>query len=97
VLTRSLIDEITKASPWTARLGVYAGTELVTSKEGPVHFTLKAGPGSELWVDGRKVGGNGASTASLKAGTHRILVRMDPKQVPDELRLESPDGSFVLN
>ena len=97
VLTRGLINEVTQASPWTARLGVYAGTELVTSKEGQVRFTLKASPGTELWVDGRKVGGNGASTASLKPGTHRIVVRMDPKQVPDELRLESQDGSFVLN
>ena len=97
VLTRDLINEITKASPWTARLGVYAATELVTSKDGKVRLNLKAAPGSELWVDGRKVGGNGASTASLKAGTHRIIVRMDPKQVPDELRLDSSDGAFVLN
>jgi len=97
VLPRDLINEITKASPWTSRLGVYAATELVTSKDGPVRLHLKAAPGAELWVDGRKVGGNGANTATLKAGTHRILVRMDPKQVPDELRLDSPDGAFVLN
>ena len=76
---------------------VYAATELVTSKDGPVRLHLKAAPGSELWVDGHKVGGNGTSTASLKAGTHRVIVRMDPKQVPDELRLDSPDGAFVLN
>ncbi|MBM3903124.1 MAG: c-type cytochrome [Verrucomicrobia bacterium] len=97
VLPRDLINEITKASPWTSRLGVYAATELVTSKDGPVRLHLKAAPGAELWVDGRKVGGHGANTATLKAGTHRILVRMDPKQVPDELRLDSPDGAFVLN
>ena len=97
VLTKGLIDEVTKAQAWTARLGVYAGTDLVVAKDGPVRLQLKAGPGAELWVDGQKLGGAGESTAQLKAGTHRILVKLDPKQVPAEMRLESPDGSFSLN
>jgi len=97
VLTKRQIDEITKAQAWTARLAVYAGTEFTVTQAGSVKFNLKAGPGAELWVDGKQVGGPGETSTQLAAGTHRILVKLDPKQVPSEIRLESPDGAFGLN
>jgi hypothetical protein len=96
-LAKGSIEEVTKAQAWTARLGVYAGTDLIVAKDGPVRLRLKAGPEAELWVDGQKLGGSGESTAQLKAGSHRVLVKMDPKKVPAEVRLESPDASFSLN
>ncbi len=97
VLPKELIDEITKAQFWTARLGIYAGTEFTTPKDGPVRFHLTAGPGAELWVDGAQAGGPGESTLDLAAGTHRVLVKLDPQQVPNELKLESRDGVFRLD
>jgi hypothetical protein len=33
----------------------------------------------------------------LTAGVHRLVVRLDPKQMPESLRLESKDVQFVLN
>lgn len=97
VVPKELIDEITKAQFWTARLGIYAGTEFTTPTAGAVRFTLTAGPGAELWVGGTKVGGPGESTLDLAAGTHRVLVKLDPRQVPDLLKLESRDGVFRLD
>lgn len=96
-LPRTLIDEITKAQSWTSRLGVFAATEITTANAGPVQFTLTAGDGAELWVDGKRIGGNGASRVDLAAGTHRVIVKLDPKQVPAALRLETRDATFVLN
>ena len=96
-LPKGLIDEITKAQFWTSRLAIYAGTELTTANAGPVRFKLTAGPGAELWVDGRKIGGAGDTTTELAAGTHRVIVRLDPKQVPEVVKLETKDGAFRLN
>jgi hypothetical protein len=51
----------------------------------------------EVWIDGKKIGGVGESVADLSAGKHRVLVRLDPKNVPDSVRLETADGVFVMN
>ena len=41
--------------------------------------------------------GTGESVAELSAGTHRVLVRIDPKKIPDSFSLKSPDGTFLAN
>ena len=96
-LPQALVNEVLQAEAWTSRLAVYAATEVAMAQPGTVHFQLIANPAAELWVDGRKIGGAGASQTELSTGTHRVLVRLDPKQIPAFLRLESPDASFVLN
>ncbi|MFM8359418.1 MAG: hypothetical protein ACKOET_12790 [Verrucomicrobiota bacterium] len=70
---------------------------MTVAKAGPVALQLTANPAAELWVGSRKIGGAGASRTELAAGTHRVLVKLDPKQIPESIRLESPDASFLLN
>jgi putative heme-binding domain-containing protein len=94
-LSQSLIQEVTRRSQWVGTIGLYAATEINVAKAGPVSLNLDAAAG-ELWVDGRKLGGIGRQTAELGAGTHRVVVRIDPKQIPESVKLES-DASFVLN
>ena len=96
-LTRELLQEATKASVWTGKLALLAATEIEVSQPGPVTFQLLCAPGPELWVDGRKLGGAGASKVELTTGRHRILLQIPPQQVPDALRLISPEAAFVLN
>jgi len=96
-LPRSVVNELTQGQAWTSRLGIYAATEATTPAAGPVRFQLTAGDDAELWVDGRRIGGAGTSSAELPAGTHRILVKLDPRRIPEGVRLESPDAAFVLN
>ncbi len=95
-LPKSVLEEVTRGQPWVGRLAVYAATEIQTATAGPVRFNLTAAPGAELWIGGKKVGSTGASNAELPAGRHRVLVKLDTKQVPEWLRLESPDASFIL-
>lgn len=97
VVSRRLIGEALQAEGWSSRHGVFAATDVAAAKAGTVRFNLTAGPGAELWVDGKRAGGNGESTVELTAGTHRIVVRLDPKQMPESLRLESKDVQFGLN
>lgn len=96
-VSKALIDEITQAEVWSGRLGVFLATEVTASKAGPAAFTLTAGDGAELWIDGRKVGGTGSTQVDLTQGTHRVLVRLDPKRVPPLVRLESAEVAFSLN
>ena len=96
-VTKRLIAETLRAEAWSSRLGVFAATEVTAARAGTVRFDLVAGPGAELWVDGRQVGGNGESAVELGAGTHRVVVRLDPKQMPETIRLASKDVAFGLN
>jgi hypothetical protein len=95
-LPKSVLEEVTRGQPWVGRLAVYAATEIQTATAGPVRFNLAAAPGAELWIGGKKVGSTGASTTELPPGRHRVLVKLDTKHVPEWLRLESPDASFIL-
>ena len=94
-LTRPVMDAASQREVWVGYLAVYAATELQLAQAGPVKLKLEATAG-EVWVDGKKVGGPGESTVTLPAGKHRVIVKLDPKVIPDSLRLVS-DASFVLN
>lgn len=96
-LSRSLMEEATKAQFWTGKLAVFAATEINVSPAGRVRFQLDCPPGPELWVNGKKVGSAGASSVELSAGLHRVVIQIPPQHIPDALRLTSPDAAFVLN
>ena len=63
----------------------------------PVSLSLGANAVAELWVGGRKVGGPGAASVTLPQGRHRVLVKLEPKDIPERIRLESADVTFVLD
>jgi putative heme-binding domain-containing protein len=92
-LTRTLMESATKANIWSSKIAVLAVTEVQLAQPGTVRFQLLATKGTELWVDGSKVDG----PVALGAGTHRVLVRIDPNHIPDKIRLETQDAAFVLN
>jgi len=95
-LTRRVLEEASKRSVWVGTLDIFAATELETAKAGPVKLNLDAAA-SEVWIDGKKIGGTGESVAELSAGTHRVLVRIDPKKIPESISLRSSDGTFLVN
>ena len=95
-LTQRVVQEASKRDNWISLLGVFLATELQTTTSGAVKLNLDAAAG-EVWIDGKKVGGTGESTALLPAGTHRVIVRIDPKKIPDSVSLKTSDGTFVLN
>jgi putative heme-binding domain-containing protein len=95
-LTRRVLQEASQREAWVGTLEVCAATELQTAKEGSVKLNLDATAG-EVWIDGRKIGGPGETVAELSAGTHRVLVRIDPKKIPDSISLKSSDGTFLVN
>lgn len=95
-IPRSVLEDITRSQPWTGRLAIYAATEIQVAAQGTARFNLLAPASAELWIDERKAGASGMTRVDLAPGRHRVLVKLDPKQFPDWLRLESPDVAFLL-
>jgi putative heme-binding domain-containing protein len=78
-------------------VGILAGAQLQVTKPGPVTFRLRNADGAQVWVNGTPAAGAGEFKADLPAGTARIVVKLDPKKLPETLRLEASDGVFVTN
>ncbi|MEO8428511.1 MAG: PVC-type heme-binding CxxCH protein, partial [Verrucomicrobiota bacterium] len=76
---------------------VYAATQFQVPNSGMVRLRLDAPAGSEVWIDGAPVKVAGEISADLKSGMRTIVVKLDPKDLSDHLRLESDDGTFLAN
>jgi putative heme-binding domain-containing protein len=95
-IPRDLLEESIKAQAWSSKLAVVAATEIDQAAAGPVTFKSSV-PDAELWVGGRMIGKGGEVRAELPAGRHRVVLKMDPRQSPEMLRLEAVGTAFVLN
>ncbi len=95
-LTRSIMDEVTKAQAWTSKVALVAATEIQQATAGSVRFRMSV-PDVELWIDGKRLGTGSEVRGEVSAGRHRVVVVMDPRRVPDVLRLDAEGTAFVLN
>jgi len=95
-LPRALFDEVNKAQAWTSKVAVVAATEVELPVAGPVVFRSGV-PDAELWADGRLLGRGAEVRASLEAGRRRVVLVIDPRRIPENLRLEAEGAAFVLN
>jgi putative membrane-bound dehydrogenase-like protein len=76
---------------------LYLAAQLQTANNGPVTFKLDGGPVTAIWIDGKPQIPGASFNSQLAGGTHTIVVRVDPKKLPEGLRLESSAGTFVTN
>jgi putative heme-binding domain-containing protein len=76
---------------------LYLAAQLQTANSGPVQFRLAGGPVTAVWIDGKPQTPGAEFSAQLAGGTHTIVVRVDPKKLPESLRLESSAGTFATN
>jgi putative heme-binding domain-containing protein len=88
-------DLDTELSLPTRRDVFFAATRFQTAKGGPVKLRLEGITSPKAWLDGKPIGGNTEMAADLAAGTHTFIVKLDPSQLPDQIRLETGDGSFL--
>ena len=65
------------------------------AKAGPISLKITGADGAAAWVDGKAAGSCGDLKPELQAGTHFIVVKLEAKKLPDAIRLESPDATFV--
>ena len=83
-----------------ARHGItafYAAARLEVAKAGPAKLKLAAPADTPLWLDGKPQKYASELTVDLTTGPHTILLRLDPKNLPSALRLETSEGAFSTN
>ena len=78
-------------------IAVYAATRFQLAKDGKVAFELEAPAGSEIVIDGKSIGKGAKVSANLKAGEHTIVVKLDHRNLGEQVRLKSNDVSFLTN
>jgi hypothetical protein len=76
---------------------LYLAAQLQTPTDGLVKFKLEGNPVAAVWIDGKAQPAGIEFGAGLTAGTHTIVVRVDPKKLPETLRLVSSTGTFATN
>lgn len=74
-------------------VGIYAATRLQLSQAGTVELKFSEAP-QQVWIDGKPVKAGTSLRADLAGGTHTVAVRLDPKKLPENLRLETNAGIF---
>jgi hypothetical protein len=65
------------------------------AKQGPVALKLTGGDGLLAWVDGKPITFKSETTRDLEAGTHKVVVKLETKKLPEAIRLESGDATIL--
>ena len=50
-----------------------------------------------LWINGKQQKAGAEFSAELASGTHTVVLRVDPKNLPASVRLESSAVTFETN
>jgi len=74
---------------------IYAAARFQTAKAGKVHLDLVGKSHLGLWIDGRPVTAASSISAELDAGIHTFIVKLDARALPDHIRVETNDGTFL--
>jgi hypothetical protein len=67
------------------------------AKSGRVNFRVSGIKDATAWVDGKTCNINSDFQTELEAGTHTLYVKLNAKNLPDSIRIESPDAAFLPN
>ncbi len=88
-----LAEALTQLAPMPESVIVAAQFQ----SSGPTRLTFTGV--NKAWLDGQPlaVASEPKVTADLAAGVHTITVQLDPKALPEVLRVESPDARFLGN
>ena len=89
------LQEITRVGIHIGLASVFVGTEFELSKAGIARFQLPKGFQTQAWLDGKPLRASEEFQATLAAGRHRIVLRLDAQSLPKALSLKSGDVTFL--
>ena len=96
-LARDEIQTTMTQNKYAGLVGIFLGAKFQVANTGPARFKLSNAPGVSIWIDGQSIGGTTELGAQLTAGTHTVVLRFDPTKLPEHVRLESADATFLAN
>jgi putative heme-binding domain-containing protein len=82
---------------WRDPQAVFAAARFQVAKSGQVNFRVSGIKDAAAWVDGKACSINSDFQTELEAGTHTLYVKLNAKNLPDSIRVESPDAAFLPN
>jgi putative heme-binding domain-containing protein len=74
---------------------LYAAAQFEVARTGPVFLKLDGPATAQVWVDGKPVQGANEFHPELSTGRHLAVIKLDATKLPDALKLESDDVTFV--
>jgi putative heme-binding domain-containing protein len=95
---RLLKDEIVASMDglaWRDPQAVFAAARFQVAKSGQVNFRISGIKDAAAWVDGKSCSINSDFQTELEAGTHTLYVKLNAKNLPDSIRVESPEAAFL--
>jgi putative heme-binding domain-containing protein len=91
------IREAATPGKYLGLVGLYAATQLQVPNPGSVTLKWDGPADAAIWVNGKPVKSGPELSLELAGGTHIITIRLDPKKLPEHLRLKSSHGTFFVN
>jgi putative heme-binding domain-containing protein len=96
-LTRADLKQASQHKSSTA--AVFCATEFRVAQDGlvPLDFTADKVKPVAAWLDGKPVTCEKQIKTDLKSGVHRLVLKFDPKNLPETIRVACPDAAFSAN
>jgi hypothetical protein len=82
---------------WRDPQAVFAAARFQATKSGPITLRFSGAADAPVWVDGKSFTVHSDLQTKLEAGTHTLYVKLNAKNLPDTIRVESPDAAFLPN
>ena len=76
---------------------VLVAARFQSSRSGPVKLKISGLNSPKAWLDGKPVSGADEIATDAPAGQHTLLLKVDPRQLPDAIKVESQDVSFLVD
>ena len=90
------LRQLTQQPKHIGLIHVYLRTGFELAEAGEVTFSVAGPLGCALFIDGKKVdGADNTFTANVSAGKHKVIVRLDAKDIPRIVRLLCKDVTFA--
>ncbi|MBI4661796.1 MAG: hypothetical protein HY735_23485 [Verrucomicrobia bacterium] len=94
-LPREELESKLKSVAGRGPSAVYAAARFQISKTGQVHLNLSAQSYLGLWIDSRPNAATSPIHMDLSSGTHTFVIKLDAQNLPDHVRIETDDGTFL--
>jgi putative heme-binding domain-containing protein len=75
----------------------FAVARFQTAKAGSIRLRLEGVQTPKAWLDGKAIGGNSDLVADVTPGVHTFKLKLDPAGLAEEIRLETSDGTFLID
>ena len=96
-LSDDMLKQGAGAGRWVGVIGVYAGTEFEIAKAGQVSIRIQGGESAKLWIDGKIMKNSDLVSTNLSAGKHSLVLRFDPKALPEKVKVSASTGTFLVD